>query len=526
MSARPIEPLASTRSQWFALLALLVAVLALYARTAAHGFVAYDDPLYVSANEVVQRGLTLDGLRWAFGFHAGNWHPLTWLAHMLDVELFADNAGGHHLVSAALHALNALLLFMLVRRWTGAGWTALFVAALFALHPLRVESVAWASERKDVLAGSFWLLTLLVHERFARRGGAGRYALLCATFALGLMAKSMLVTLPLVLLFLDLWPLERMRFAPGALLPETRPRLVLEKLPLLALALAAGSATFWIQQHEGALGSLRSLTLPERACNAFLGYWIYLYETLVPLGLTCFVPHPVTVTPREELASVLFLPGLVALLGLLVVSALLWRLRRSRPHLLVGWAWYLLAAAPVIGFVQVGEQAYADRYTYLPLIGPVLALAFELRALVARRPHWRAGVVALALAWLLALVPLTWRQIGTWRDSRTLFAHALVISDDNFLAASFLGEVERLRGELPAARAHFEQALEANKTYVPAMLGLGLTLEQLGELGEAKKALHRALRNDADNADAQRALERVERRLARPPAPGAGKDGK
>jgi len=506
MSDQPAESRAPTRAQWIALLALLALVLGLYARTAGHGF-------------------GLESLRWAFGFHAGNWHPLTWLSHMLDWALFGDWAGGHHLVSAGLHALNALLLCLLVCRWTGAGWTALFVAALFALHPLRVESVAWASERKDVLAGAFWMLALLAHERLARRGGAARYALLFTMLALGLMAKSMLVTLPLVLLLLDLWPLERMRFAQGGLVPELRPRLLLEKLPLLALALAAGSATLWIQQSEGAVGSLRSLSLMERACNAFLSYWIYLYETLVPLGLACFVPHPVTVTSRDELAGVLFLPGLVALLGLLVVSALLWRLRRTRPHLFVGWAWYLLVAAPVIGFVQVGEQAHADRYTYLPLIGPALALGFELRALVARRPAWRAGVVALALAWLLALAPLTWRQLGTWRDSRTLFARALAVSERNFVAASFLGEVERLRGELPAARAHFEQALEANKAYVPAMLGLGLTLEQQGELGEAKKALNRALRNEPGNPEAQRALQRVERGLGRPPARGSGAPG-
>jgi hypothetical protein len=501
----------------FALAGLLVLVLALYARTAAHGFVAYDDPVYVSENEVVARGLTLEGAAWAFGFHAGNWHPLTWLTHMLDVQLFGLHAGAHHLVNAGLHALATLLVFVLVRQLTGAAWTALFVAALFALHPLRVESVAWASERKDVLAGVLWLATLLAYERFARRGGAGRYALVAALLALGLMAKSMLVTLPLVMLVLDAWPLARTSAALDEARRRTPRALVLEKLPLFALCLGAGAATLWIQRQEGAVGTLGSLTLLERASNAFRSYWIYAAKTLWPVDLSCFVPHPVVVTPRGELGPVLFVPGLLAFVALAALVALAWRARRTRPWLLAGLAWYLIAAAPVIGFVQVGQQAYADRYTYLPLIGPALALGFELRALVARRPALRPAAVAVALAALLALVPLTWRQIGTWRDSRTLFAHALAASDRNYLAATFLGRAERLSGELEQARTHLEKALAANKYDVAAMLELGLTHEALGELGEARKQLKRAQRNAPDDPEVRRALERVERRLGDAP---------
>jgi tetratricopeptide (TPR) repeat protein len=506
------SPGSGARAQELVLAALLALVLGLYWRTAQHGFVAYDDPLYVSENPLVARGLTLEGLRWAFAFQAGNWHPLTWLSHMLDAELFGLEPGAHHLVSAALHALNTALLFLLVRRLTGAGWSALFAAALFTLHPLRAESVAWASERKDVLSGTFWLLALLAYERYARQGGARRYALVGVCLALGLLAKSMLVTLPLVLLLLDVWPLARCG-------PETRAALLREKLPFLALALAAGSATLWIQQSEGAVGTLHSLSLAERTSNACLTYWIYLAKTLVPAGLACFVPHPVVVTPREELARVLFWPGLLAFVALVAVTALAFLQRRARPHLLLGWTWYLVAAAPVIGFVQVGQQAYADRYTYLPMIGPALALAFELRALAARRPRLRpmlAGGCALVLA---ALVPLSARQIDTWHDSRTLFTHALAVTGHNYLAGTFLGEVERRKGELEAARAHLEQALVDNKFHVPAMLELGLTLTELGDLSGARKALKRTLRNDPANAPAQRALLEVERRLGDDPSP-------
>ncbi|HEX6885218.1 MAG TPA: tetratricopeptide repeat protein [Planctomycetota bacterium] len=518
MSARssesPLPSRARALGPGLAATALVVVLLALYARTRTHGFVAYDDPVYVSENPVVARGLTWEGLRWAFGFHAGNWHPLTWLAHMLDVELFGLDAGAHHLVNAGLHALNAVLLFLALARLTGARWSALAVAALWALSPLRAESVAWASEKKDVLAGTFWCLTLLAHERHARRGGAGRYALVCLTLALGLMAKSMLVTLPLVLLVLDAWPLGRAaRAGPGA--PSPWPRLVLEKLPLLALALGAGLATLLIQSEEGALGSL---SLLERATNAGRSAWIYVGQTFLPGELACFVPHPVLVTPRAELGRALFLPGTLGLLGIAAVTALFLRLRAGRPHLLVGWLWFLLALLPVIGLVQVGHQAHADRYTYLPTVGLLLALVLELRARVAARPAHApvlaAGLAALALFFALRTRP----QIDTWRDSRTLFQHALAANPRNYLAATFLGQVERRAGELAAARGHLELALEANKLHVPAMLELGLTLLELGDLPEARKLLKRTLRNDPGNAAAQRALAEVERRLG--PGPG------
>ena len=497
---------------WLAAAWLVVVILTLYGRTHAHRFVAYDDPVYITENEMVARGLTMEGLRWAFGFHAGNWHPLTWLAHMLDVELFGLHAGAHHLVDAGLHALNALLLFLALARLTGARWSALGVAAVWALSPLRVESVAWASEKKDVLAGTFWCLTLLAYERYARRGGAGRYALVCVTFALGLMAKSMLVTLPLVLLLLDAWPLGRFERAEPAG-PRPWRRLVLEKLPLLALALAAGLATVWIQRSEGAVGGLGSLSLLERTSNAWRSYWIYVWKTIAPRDLACFVPHPVLVTPRAELLRALFLPGLLGLVGLVVVTVLVVRQRHRRPHLLVGWLWYLVAAAPVIGFVQVGHQAYADRYTYLPTIGLVLMVVFELCARAAAAPQHRFSFAFFVFLACGGMLGPTAHQIDTWRDSRTLFEHALATHPQNHIAATYLGQTERRAGQLEAARTHLELALEANKFHVPAMLELGLTLQELGEFLESRKLLKRTLRNDPTNAAAQQALAEVEREI-------------
>ncbi len=512
-----------SRSARLALAFLLFSTLAIYGRTAFHPFVSYDDPVYVSENPVVARGLTLEGLRWAFGARAGNWHPLTWLAHMLDCQLFGLRAGAHHLVNAALHALNAALLWAALLRLTRASWTSLFVAALFALHPLRVESVAWASERKDVLAGTFWMLALLAYERWARRGGAGRYLVVALCLALGLMAKSMLVTLPCVFLLLDHWPLGRSRTTTAApALPSLAPThpgktpgtragfgLIAEKIPLLALALAAGAATFAIQRSAGAVGTASSLSLPARAANAALSCWIYVGQTLWPSGLACIVPHPAVT--RADLGRELWIPGLASLAGLVVASGLAFALRRRAPWLLVGWAWYLVTLLPVIGLVQVGVQAHADRYTYLPSIGLYLMAGFSLRALVLRRPALRPGAVGAAALALVLLAALAWRQVGFWKDSRTLFEHALAVTEDNWVAETYLGKVERRAGDPASARARFERALAANPRHVEAMLELGYACEALGDRPAAHRAFQRVLRNDPANPRAHEALERLER---------------
>jgi tetratricopeptide (TPR) repeat protein len=483
-----------------ALAALVVLVLALYARTVTHKFVAFDDPVYVSANPVVAEGLTLDGFGWAFGFHAGNWHPLTWIAHMLDVELFELAPGPHHLVNAALHALCTLLLFFFAARLGAGPWAALLTAALFALHPLRVESVAWASERKDVLAGVLYLATLLAWLRHVRAPSCGRYGCALGLFALGLMAKSMLVTLPVVLLLLDFSVLER------------RGRW-LEKAPFFALALAAGAATLWIQQAEGAVGSLSALPAAERAANALRTYGVYVVQSLWPIDLACLVPHPSAVTPRAELARALFVPAAAVLVLGLAALVLAWRSRRARPEFFFGLAWYLVVAAPVIGFVQVGVQGHADRYTYLPTIGLAFAVAVTVERAAQARPALVKPLALATVAVLGTLSVLTARQIATWRDSKTLFAHALAVTESNWVAATYLGEVERLAGELDAAEKHLEFALEVQKGHAPAMFELARVHLERGELTDARRLLRRTLRNDPAHALAQRMLAEVEREL-------------
>jgi tetratricopeptide (TPR) repeat protein len=510
----------ASRAARFAPALLALVTFALYARAARNGFVAYDDPVYVSENPVVARGLTLEGLRWACGARAGNWHPLTWASHMLDVQLFGLEPGAHHLSSAALHALNAWLVYLALARLTRARGAALFAAAFFALHPLRVESVAWASERKDVLSGTFFALTLLAYERYARRGGLGPYLLVALCLALGLMAKSMLVTLPLLLLLLDWWPLARLGGSARPTAPPspapTRPgkrdgpgagfRLLLEKSPLLALALGVSWVTFRIQRGAGAVGDLKAFTLAERAANALRSCAVYLEQSLWPAELSCIVPHPAAVARKDELLGALYLPAALCALLLAALSLLAWWQRRRRPQLFLGWCWYLGLLLPVVGLVQVGVQAHADRYTYLPGIGLALALGVTLAELAGRSRRARMLVASCAGLWLFALSALTWRQIGVWRDSRTLFEHALAVGERNYVALTYLGQVERRAGDPARARELLERSLEFQPRQLEAMRELALACDQLGDREASRRAWRRVLRNDPESALAHRRL--------------------
>src|SRR6059036_456916 len=387
---------------------VVLGTLAVFAPALRHGFVNYDDPEYVTENPRVRAGLSWAGLGWAFAApHAANWHPLTWLSHMLDAQLFGLAPAGHHATSVLLHATSAALLFEVLAGMTGTPWRSAFVAAVFALHPLRVESVAWVSERKDVLAGFFWMLALAAYARYARRRGAADYVLVVAAFVLGLLAKPMVVTLPLVLLLLDVWPLRR---------PWTI-ALVWEKLPLVLLAAAASALTVVAQRGAGAMASLESLPLAARMAEAVVAFRAYLEKTFWPARLAVFYPH--RPLPIGEVAA--------SCVVLLVVSALAIRERRRRPWLLVGWLWYLVALLPVVGLVKVGEQAMADRFSYLPQIGVLLMIAWAAADAGGSRAVASAGgVVALA-----ACVALTARQLDIWRDSVSLFAHASAVSRDN-----------------------------------------------------------------------------------------------
>ncbi len=473
-----------------ACLALVLACAWAFAPLRANGFVNYDDPKYLTENPLVQRGLSAAGLRWAFtNEQTANFHPLTWLSHMLDVELFGLDPGPHHLVSLGLHALAACALCLALEALGLSLGAALAVALLFAVHPLRVESVAWASERKDVLCALFFALALRAWAAWARHGRRTGYALALLALALGLCAKAMLVTLPLVLLVLDRWPLERARSR----------RLVLEKLPFFALSAAFAALTVVTQRAAGAVRDQQRIGLAARLANAARSAAAYVAESVFPSDLAVFYPHPAIARPDEPAWGA---PALLALAALVAASALAWRLRARLPALLAGWAWFLVMLLPVIGLVQVGEQARADRYTYLPSIGLALALVGALERLTRARPRARRALVLPAALALLLLGSATRAQARLWHDSRSLFSHALDVDEQNPIAHFSLA-CELLReGAAEDARAHLERALAIQPDHANARYNLAIALQRLGRPDEARAALERTLAQRPDFADA------------------------
>jgi protein O-mannosyl-transferase len=439
------------------ILLLLVAVCAgAFWNLGRNEFIRLDDPGYVTENRQVRSGLTGEGLAWALKTtHAANWHPLTWLSHMIDVQLFGLNPGAQHLVNLFWHAANTVLLFLLLRGMTGAMWRSAIVAALFAVHPLHVESVAWIAERKDVLSTFFWMASSIAYVRYVRSRRAAAYAAALALFALGLMAKPMLVTLPLAFLLLDYWPL-------GRLFQDRRPnagqghlrhgllgdgaRAVVEKLPLLALAAASSLATLRAQEAGNMLRSLTAYPLGVRAENALLSYVRYLGKTLWPAGLALPYGHPGASLTVGEV-------GAAALL-LLVVTALALRLRRRLPYAATGWLWFLGTLVPVIGLIQISDQAMADRYAYVPLIGLFVALAWGAAAAVAGLPRkpWIVATVSCLL--LAALIFQTRRQVDFWRDDRSLYEHTARVTKGENLAHVSMARHKRDRPDAGTTMAY------------------------------------------------------------------------
>jgi tetratricopeptide (TPR) repeat protein len=468
--------------------ALVLAVAAVYGQTLGFGFVALDVPRYVTANEVVQQGLGTDGLVWAFtSTHDGNWFPLTWLSHMLDVELFGLAAGGHHATNVLLHAVNTLLLLGGFLCLTGAFWPSAFVAACFALHPLHVESVAWVAERKDLLSTAFGLATLWCYARYARcRAGDGaRWLAACALcLAAGLMAKPMLVTLPFVLLLLDWWPLGRLGGPRGVPLR----RLWLEKLPLFALSLISCAITFQVQSAGGGTLAGAGLPLSLRLVNALLALGQYLRQAFWPVDLMAFYPHPFLAAAGvvEPVLPALTASAL-ALLAITALSLVFWR----RRYLFVGWAWFLGMLVPVIGVVQVGAQGAADRYTYLPLVGLAVMLAWGVKDLVAERVLPRA-VVWLAAPALAMLALAAHAQVGTWRSSESLYRHALAIDAGNHFMRFALALRLREEGRAPEAVEQYERLLKANPDSGRAHNGLGRVRLREGQYRAAEARFARA----------------------------------
>ena len=496
-----VPPLASNLSGRRALLpALLLTalVLVVFRPAVEHDFVNFDDPLYVTDNEQVREGLTAEGWTRAWTrLHASNWAPLTLLSHMLDVELFGLEPAGHHLTNVVVHVLATLALFLTLWRSTAAPWRSAAVAALFAVHPLHVESVAWVAERKDVLSGLFFFLALLAWVGWVRRPSAVRYAGVGALYFLALTAKATVVTFPVLLLLLDCWPLRRREGDR----PTPWSRLVLEKAPLLALSIAVGLVTLLAQAE--AMPSLEHLGFARRLGTALVGAATYLVQTVVPRGLAVFYPLP-------ESLSVVRVAGSAALL--VGLTAVAWWARRVAPYLLVGWGWYLVVLAPMSGLLQAGDQARADRYTYLPLVGIFLAgvwgtVALARRTLPERR---RTVVVALMLAATVgALSLLARRQLAWWRDSVTLWTRALAVTEGSSRAHLNLAEAYRPLGEREEALAHYRAALELDPGQADVWAGLGNALWSWDRPAEAVPALRRALALDPTDVGALHTLARA-----------------
>jgi tetratricopeptide (TPR) repeat protein len=464
--------------------ALIALVLLVFAPVRHHEFLFFDDPLLVTQRPEVLRGLTWENVRWAFTNGWGcNWHPITWLSHMLDVQLFGLDAGGHHLTSVLLHAANAVLLFLVLQLMTGQAAPSAFVAALFAVHPLHVESVAWVAERKDVLSAFFWMLTLWAYVGYARRPAAARYLAVLVLFAFGLASKPMVVTLPFVLLLLDVWPLGRTALGT---------RLVWEKLPLLALTVVVSVATVFFQQGCRAVSDLDSLPLGLRLENALVSYVAYVAKTLWPAHLAAFYPYPRSFPAWEVAGAAAVLAGL---------SLLAWASRR-RGYALVGWLWFVGTLVPVIGLVHAGEQALADRFTYVPLVGLLLVVAWGVPDLLRGWPPRRLVLSIGAALVVAACVVVARAQVAHWRNEATVWAHALDVTAGNDLAHNNLGMTLMMEGRAEEARAHFAEAVRIRPDNAVAHVNLGWALATQGHPDAALAEYEEALRIDPEQPDA------------------------
>jgi len=438
--------------------AVLVALVwSVFGQTVWFGFVNYDDPLYILQNPTVRSGLSWHGVAWAFThIHSQNWHPLTTISHMLDCHLFGLNAGAHHFVNVLLHTIAAVVLFLALNAMTGSRWQSAFATALFAIHPLRVESVAWIAERKDVLSGVFFAGTLAAYAWYVRQPTKLRYLFVLLLFAFGLMSKPMLVTLPVILLLLDYWPLRRFNETPRALR-----RLLIEKIPFVLLSAASCVATLVVQNL--ALGTTTNLPLRWRITNALVSYVEYLRQFVWPVRLSPFYIHPENRLPGWQIA--------LACILLLAISAIAIQQGRKRPYLIVGWLWYLVMLLPVIGIVQVGLQGHADRYTYLPHIGLCLAITWTVGDLLGQK-RARLLVSVGAAGVIIALALLAWRQTSYWRDTESLWRHALTIEPNNDVSHAGLAGILLTRGQTDEAIEHYERAIALRPGNAAAHHGL------------------------------------------------------
>ena len=498
LGSQSIAPPKTSRHWVIVCICIFLAMLTwiVFGQTLRHDFVNYDDPRYVYQNTRITSGLNIGSITWAFThIHAENWHPLTTITHMLDCQLYGLKAGWHHFSNVLLHAIASILLFFALQRMTGAFWRSAFVAAVFAIHPLHVESVAWVAERKDVLSGVFFMLTLLAYMHYARAPSTRRYLMAAFVFALGLLSKPMLVTLPFVLLLLDYWPLDRIRGKTSNIGRQVF-RLFLEKIPLIALSAVSGTVTFLAQR--GAVGWIEQLPMLSRFNNAIVAYIVYMRQMFWPAGLAVFYPHPENRLPPWQISLAL------TVLAAITTAAVI--LRRKAPYFIIGWFWYLGMLVPVIGLVQVGWQGHADRYTYLPQIGLYIAGTWAVADLT---DSWRRQGILLTAAALLVIAALSWSariQTSYWRDSETLFTHALAVTKNNDVAENNLGIIFLEKGKLDEAIFRLQAAIDLRPENGPAHNNLAKALLQKGELAQAMVHYRKFLEIEPQNVEARNIL--------------------
>lgn len=482
-ATRAVGPTPSRLVRWLTAAALVGLTVAAFHGVVRNDWIVFDDPMYVTANDHVTAGLTLDGVRYFLGHaHGGNWHPLTSVGHMLDVQVFGLDPAAHHAVNLAWHVASALLLLLGLFGLSGSWWRSLAVATLFAVHPLRVESVAWIAERKDVQSTFFFLLTLEAYRRWTKRPGPLRYAGVVAAFGLGLLSKSMLVTTPFVLLLLDVWPLRR--WTPGE--PDgarTAWERVREKWPLFAMALGAAVITVLVQRAYGALNAAPPHTRMTQLCNVLVSYGMYVVKSIVPTRLAFLYPYPRT----AQLAA-----AAAALVGLVVITIVAIRSYRNRPYLVVGWFWFLGTLVPVIGLVQTGSQAWADHYSYIPCIGLAIAGVWWAASMMVGRWARIVGIAVflLAVAWL---AQATARQVTRWRDTETLANWTERLQPDNVGPWIALGNLYMQRGQPSLAIVQYEQALRLRPGNTAVRASLAAAMASVGRTPEARVQLARVV---------------------------------
>ena len=500
MRENPGSRLPRQRTPWHSLAlpavvsaALAAVAAAVYRNVAGFSFV-FDDGGFILSNPPILGGLSRESVRWAFTTtYTANWHPLTWLSHLLDVSLFGLAPGPPHVVNLLFHLVNTVVLFHLWRRLTGTLWRSAFVAALFAVHPLHVESVAWVSERKDVLSALFWLLAIAAYVRYVARRTPVRYLLVALLLALGFMAKAMVATLPVVLLLLDWWPLGRLRSGRPGEVAWRAP--LLEKAPFLAIAAAGSLVAVYAQRSGGALASVSVYQPAWRAANAVISYAVYLVKTAWPSGLAVFYPFRLEPPPLWQTAGAFLLAAALSVAAAALV--------RRAPFFFLGWAWYLVTLLPVIGLIQVGGQARADRYLYLPMIGLGVAAAWGLPALFRRLRIGDAALPGLAVAALVALAVTASRQVEHWRTNATLFQHALAVTRENWVAHGFLGAEELRLGRPQEATEHYREAVRINPASADMLYNLALAHGESGRLEEAVREFQMALHRNPSMTEAR-----------------------